>query len=34
VGVFTLFMVALTQRDCSNGNSGNGSWGRSGGFSS
>lgn len=34
VGVFTLFMVALTQRDCNNGNSGNGSWGRSGGFSS
>jgi hypothetical protein len=34
VGVFTLFMIALTQRDCNNGNSGNGSWGRSGGFSS
>ena len=34
VGVFTLFMIALTQRDCSGGNSGNGSWGRSGGFSS
>lgn len=34
VAVFMLSISILIQRDCNNGNRGNGSWGRSGGFSS
>lgn len=34
VAVFMLFVSILVQRDCNNGSQGNGSWGRSGGFSS
>ena len=34
VGAFLIFMLAVMQRDCNCDNSGTGSWGRSGGFSS
>ena len=34
VAVFMLSVSILVQRDCNNGTQGNGSWGRSGGFSS
>lgn|GEM_PF-2891209 len=34
VGAILMITLALMQRDCSNGNRGYGSWGRSGGFSS
>jgi hypothetical protein len=34
IGAFMVITIALMQRDCTSGNSGSGSWGRSGGFSS
>ena len=34
VGAFLLIMLSVMRQDCNNGNTGRGSWGRSGGFSS